>query len=73
MGTVTLLKILLEIVGAIAKYAHDKQLIEAGEAKAMLKGLEDANEAIKRANHARANVDSLPVESDPNNRDNATK
>jgi len=44
--------------------------MQAGEAKAILEGINHANDAIARANVARANADKLPVSEDPNNRDN---
>jgi len=67
---VSFLKLLLSFISSYTQYIRDKQLMEAGKAEAILKGINDADEAIKRANDARSNVDSLPVDSDPNNRDN---
>lgn len=71
MNALTLLKGLVSLVTSIANYFRDKRLMEAGAAEAILKGLNDANDAIARASVARSNADKLPVESDPNNRDNA--
>lgn len=70
MAAVSILKILLELANKVASYVRDKQLMEAGAAQAILRGVNDANDAIDRADNARRNYDSLPVESDPQNRDN---
>jgi len=70
MDVVALLRLFLSVAGYIAKYISDKQLMEAGVAQATLEGIENAKNAIARANAARANVDSVPVDADPNNRDN---
>lgn len=67
---VSFLKLLLSFITSYTQYIRDKQLMEAGKAEAILKGINDADEAIKRANDARSNVDSVPVNADPNNRDN---
>jgi hypothetical protein len=65
---VAILKIVLGLASKLAEYVKNKQLMDAGASEALLKGLRDADDAIARANSARANVDSLPVESDPQNR-----
>ena len=70
MGAVGILKLLLATANSVANYIHDKKLLDAGVALAILEGLKNANEAIVRANRARDDADSLPVSSDPNNRDN---
>lgn len=70
MNALTLLKALVALVTSVANYLKDKQLIEAGAAHAVLNGLRDANDAIALANNARQHYDSLPVESDQENRDN---
>ena len=70
MNFVSILKILLSLASTIAGYVRDRQLMNAGAAESILKGLNDANDAIARANAARANVDSLPVNADEANRDN---
>lgn len=69
MPILTLLKLFLTLASTFAKYAADKQLLEAGENKAILDGLKYANDAIARANAARADANKLPVEADPYNRD----
>jgi len=68
MNALTLLKGLVSLVTSIAQYMHDKQLIEAGVAKATLEGLQDVQSKIAIARDAVANVDSLPVNKDPANR-----
>ena len=50
--------------------AQEKQLLDAGAAKVILQGVKDADDAINRAKHARGNVDSVPIDADPFNRDN---
>lgn len=64
------LKLLLELASLTAKYMHDKQLIEAGAAQEILKNLYEADNKINIAKRALANVDSIPVDTDPYNRDN---
>lgn len=46
MNYVAILKTLLAIVHSFASYLNNKQLIDAGMAKATLEGLEHANKAI---------------------------
>lgn len=69
MPILTLLKLFLTLASTFAKYAADKQLLEAGENKAILEGIQNANDAIARANIVRANSSKLPIDKDPNNRD----
>lgn len=71
MPILTLLKLFLTLASTFAKYAADKQLLEAGENKAILEGLQYANDAIKRADSARANIDELSISDDKSNRDNS--
>ena len=70
MNLVAIIKLLLSFASTIANYIHDKQLLEAGEAKAILESINNANETIARANNARANANELPVSKDEFNRDN---
>ena len=70
MNLVAIIKLLLSFASTIANYIHDKQLLEAGEAKAILESINNANETIARANNARANANELPVSKDIFNRDN---
>jgi hypothetical protein len=67
---ISLAKLFLSLASAVIQYMNNKQLLEAGEAKAVLEGITHANEAIARARSARANADSLPDEADKYNRDN---
>lgn len=57
----------------LAKWFNDKRLMQAGADKAELESLKDANDKIDAANNARANVDKLSIESDPQNRANKPK
>jgi len=61
---IKLLSAILSLASAIANYLKDKQLMDAGEAKAILKGLNDADKAIAKANVARANANKLPDHTD---------
>lgn len=70
MPIASIIKLLLTLASSITQYAHDKKLIDAGAAQAILKGINDAEDTIKRANNARANANSVPVESDPDDRAN---
>jgi hypothetical protein len=53
-----LVSALLSIVKLIADYAVSKKWMDAGTAAAVAKGLQDANDAIARANAARELVRS---------------
>ena len=59
MSVTTVLSIVSGLIG-IAKwfinYSEQKRWIEAGEAQAIRKGLEDADQVIKDANQARQTV-----------------
>lgn len=70
MNAVGILKAILSLAATLAEYFKNKQLMDAGAAQAVLKGIRDADDAIARANAARNNADSLPVSDDPANRDN---
>lgn len=59
----SVLKTLFSITDAVAKYMHDKQLLDAGEYKAIAKGNADAVDKINAAISARANASSMR---DPN-------
>jgi hypothetical protein len=48
-----LISAILSIVKLIAEYAVSKKWMDAGTAAAIAKGLQDANDAITRANAAR--------------------
>lgn len=70
MPIISIIKLMLTLVSTLAQYAQNKQLMDAGAAEAVLQGIQDANTAIDKAKSARANANSLPVSSDPQNRDN---
>jgi hypothetical protein len=70
MSFLSILKFVLGVASALAEYAKNKQLIDAGAAQAVLKGVQDADEAISRANAARTGK-LQDADTDPNNRDNA--
>lgn len=68
MGWFSLLKGLVSLAGRLAKWLSDRQLIEAGEAKAINNGLYDAKKKIERADAARRNARVDKLRSDKNNR-----
>ena len=68
MGWLKAITLLLSLANMIANYLSNAQIIKQGEAKAILKGIADADEAIKRANTARDNVSDSLLD-DPDNRD----
>lgn len=68
MNYLALLKGLVALITTIASYMRDKRLIDLGAAESVLKGLQDADNAIKLANDARAHANSVPIESDPDDR-----
>lgn len=72
MPYLSILKALLGLVSWISKYLHDKQLIEAGEYKAIAEANSNALEAIQKAQLARSSVrnDADGLRDDPNNTDN---
>jgi hypothetical protein len=70
MNYLALLKGLVSLVSCVAKYFSDKQLIDAGVAKATLEGLQDVENKMAIARDAVASVDSLPIDKDPANRAN---
>lgn len=73
---INLLKVLLGLASSLASYLDNRQLIEAGEAKAIAEGLKNAQDAIQRADTARRNANrdfdksgGVPDDGDPNLRD----
>lgn len=72
MAWLALLKLLLSIADQLTSYLHDKQLMDAGEAKAVAASLKGALDATARAVAARNAVSDDPnsVSNDPDNRDN---
>lgn len=71
MTWLSLVKALLSVAGALLKWAGDRQLIAAGEARAVARDLAHANERLARAIAARRGVRDDPdsVHRDPDNRD----
>ena len=53
-----IVKSLLRLAGVLSEWAKNRQLMKAGEAKAVNKGLVDAYNAIERARRAATNIDS---------------
>lgn len=68
MNLVSLLKIVLSLASKLAEYVRDKQLMDAGAARATLAGIHMADAAIAKAEKARANP--TPIDKDEFNRDN---
>jgi len=58
MSILGILKGLLRLTGLLAEWARNRNLMEAGESKAVNKGLVDAFNAIENARRARDNADS---------------
>jgi len=56
----SLLRLLLSLASAVASHVRDKRLLAAGEAEAVLRGVREADDAIRRARAAAARVDELP-------------
>jgi hypothetical protein len=76
MDLLALLKAIVGLASVLANYMNNKKLMDAGEALAILEGLEHAKQTIRKATEARASAladfdkrDGLPNESDPNLRD----
>ena len=64
-----ILKLWLELASVTAKYMHDKQLLDAGYAKAIMENLNEADNQIRLAKRAMADANSVPVSEDKYNRD----
>ena len=70
MAWLKAITLLLSLANMIANYLSNAQMIKQGEAQAILKGIADADKAIKKANAARNNVDpDGGMLDDPDNRD----
>jgi hypothetical protein len=67
LNALSLLKLLIGLAGNLAEYVRQKKLMDAGAAEATLKGLRDADDAIRRAADARAHP--VGLSDDPDNRD----
>lgn len=70
MNILTLIKAFISLASTLAQYAHDKKMMDAGEAQAILEGLKDVQNKMAIARDAIANVNSLPVDKDDANRAN---
>lgn len=64
MTWLAVLKALLSLAGSVAKIVADRQLISAGEAKAVAKGLQNATDTLDKA---RRRIDA--VRADPDERE----
>lgn len=53
MNWLALLKLLLTVTDRVFSYMEERQMLEAGEARAIAKQMEDLNERVKRAAAAR--------------------
>ncbi|MEK9751597.1 MAG: hypothetical protein VW338_00075 [Rhodospirillaceae bacterium] len=71
MSILGILQAVLSLANTLMGYVSDRNLMDAGEAKSVAKGLSDAMDAIHRAKRARAsvNMDADSLRDDPNNRD----
>lgn len=63
MNILAVLRGLLRLTGLLAEWARNRNLMQAGESKAVSKGLVDAYNAIEDARRARANADSKRLRS----------
>lgn len=71
MNMLAILKAVLSLADWLAKIAHDKQLLDAGEHRAVSKATQEALNNVKASQEARASVRHDPdsIVSDPRNRD----
>lgn len=70
MNILSIIKLFMSLALSLTQYAHDKKMMDAGAAESVLKGLNDANDAIARANLAREKIDDISIEEDDANRAN---
>jgi hypothetical protein len=70
LNIASIIKLFLTLASSLAQYAHDKKMMQAGAAMAVVEGLKDVQEKMAIARDAIADVDSLPISQDPNNRAN---
>lgn len=70
MNAIAILKLFLSLASQMATYINNKNLMEAGEAKAILDGLKEAESNIAKAKLARANAHTVDITKDENNRAN---
>jgi hypothetical protein len=65
MVWVGLLKAVLSIAGSVAAYIKDKQLMDAGAAKAVLAGIQEAEKEVARAEKIRSDYrDAIAADPD---------
>lgn len=76
MNGLAVLRALLSLASSLTTYLQNKQILEAGEAKAVSEGLKNAQNAITKAHKTRYNAnrafderDGVPDDQDPNLRD----
>jgi hypothetical protein len=67
---IKLVNIFLSLASSITQMIHDRDMMEAGEAKSILEGIKNVQNKVAIAKSAAANANKLPVSEDPNNRDN---
>jgi len=70
VSALAILKLILSFADSVAKYFHDKQLMDAGAAQEILKGIANVQDQISRAADIRASARKLPNSADPDNIDN---
>lgn len=73
MTWLALLKLVLQFATLIAQQIQQKALLDAGEARAILTILEDADARLDKARTARNASSGVSNGLDPNNRDNWPK
>lgn len=76
MNWLAILRSLLGLCFSLTEYMKNKQLLEAGEARAIAEGLRNANDIIIKVRKARSDAEldfdkrnGVPDDSDPNLRD----
>jgi len=72
MNLLGFLKLLFTFANKLATYLHERQLLDAGQAKQLSADLMETLNAIQRSKDAKSAVmhDPDSVRSDPDNRDN---
>jgi hypothetical protein len=70
MSWFSVLRGLLNLANVVAKHMADKQLLDAGQYKAIAESNAHALKKIKAADDARLSLPIDGVSDDPNNRDN---
>lgn len=70
MSWARLISALVSFASRVAEIIRDKQLMDAGAAKAVLQGKETEDAELSKAIDARAHANSVPDDQDPYNTDN---